>query len=64
MERYAMFMNWKNKYCQDDSTNQGNLKIQINPIRLPMAFSTILEQNISKSVWRHKIPQIAKAILF
>ena len=34
MERYAMFMNWKNKYCQDDSTNQGNLKIQINPYQI------------------------------
>ena len=34
MERYPMFLDWKNQYCENDYTAQSNLQIQCNPYQI------------------------------
>ena len=63
MERYTIFLDWKNQYCENDSTTQSNLQIQCNPYQITHGIFMELEQKMLKFVWRHKRPWIAKAVL-
>ena len=61
IERYTMFLDWKNRYCQNDYTT--SLESQCNPHQITKTFFTELEQKMFRFVWKHKRPQIARAIL-
>ena len=43
MERYTIFLDWKNKDCLNDYTFQRNLQNECNPYELLNAFFTEVE---------------------
>ena len=63
MEKYTMFMDWKNQYSENEYTTQSNLQIQCNPYQAPNGILQELEHIISQFVQKYKKPRIAKAIL-
>ena len=62
MERYTMFLDWKNQYCENDYITQSNLQIQGNPYQITNGIFYKTRTKILKFVWRHKRPRIAKAV--
>ena len=60
MERYIMFVDWNNQYCQNDYTTQGNLQIQCNPyqknfrICIETQKAPNSQSNLEKETWSWK----------
>ena len=63
MEKYTMFMDWKNQYSENEYTTQSNLQIQCNPYQATNGIFQRTRTNNFTIVWKCKKPRIAKAIL-
>ena len=46
MERFTTFFDWKNQYCENDSTTHRHLQIQCNPYQIT---NGIFHRNKSKN---------------
>ena len=63
MERYSMFLGRKNQYCKNDYTTKHNVRFNVIPIKLPMAFFHRTRTKISQFIWKHERPRMDKAVL-
>ena len=58
-----MFLFRKNQYCENDYTIKCNLQIQCDPYQIINGSFHRTKTKILQFIWKHKRPQIAKAVL-
>ena len=64
MEKYTMFMDWKNQYSENEYTTQSTLQIQCNPYQVTNGiFQRTRTNNFTICMEIQKKPRITKAIL-
>ena len=63
MEKYTMFMDWKNQYSENEYTTQSNLQIQCNPYQATNGILHRTRTNNFTICMEIQKPRIAKAIL-
>ena len=65
MEKYTMFMDWKNQYCQNDYTTQSSLAFFNDPADVGNLISG--SSAFSKSylhIWKFSVHLLLKLIFF
>ena len=63
MKSYSMFLGRKNQYYENDYITRHNLQIWCNPYHITNGIFHRTRTKISQFIWKHKSPQIAKAVL-
>ena len=65
MERYSLFLDRKNQYCENDYTTKCNLQIKCDPYQIinGIFHRTRKKKTTSQFIWKYKRPHITKAVL-
>ena len=63
MDKYTMFMDWKNQYSENEYTTQSNLQIQCHPYQATNCIFQRIETNNFTICMELQKPLIAKSIL-